>query len=517
MSGTDPRQRMEPRLIKEISKEISTEFTMLRIYLGFTEPQFARLKHAYPNMDDQIFALLNAWHDVVVGCGENPRHLLAAALHACENRYLAVSKLVTPKELDGLTCREREPQAETKKRIQQINFSVPGDSVGAGSVNNYGAHNAVNVFSGGTFINHGDLSLASDYSGVSRSSSADSFPLIQKYCQFKDPNVEMSDHEVSSKPNIRRLLEQHVSRSSSADSFLQNQKYGQLKKPFDDTMTQRMMGIYIRCMESVGPIMTHSRTCGTGFRVGSNYIMTAWHVITSILDPTQTGQLNGQNLQEAYISFSDPPTAPNVIIFTFKCIAYFHKDLDIAILEISDANQRLPVKLSLRKEDIPHLKHLSLIGFGHPKNPGKHFEYRCPIVYQQNQASLTAFVQKHRQDIINHLDVTFVGHWQSKGIDPGAVVDRGYQDADNKLLIHCFMEQGASGSPILACVDAAAGIVEVVGVLTHCIPDYFFCLNNEGKKWILEKEFRFEAGSRMKFIFQFLCSENPDLAQAIFS
>ena len=52
-------------------------------------------------MDDQIFTMLNAWHDVVVRCGENPHHLLAAALDESELRYLAVPKLVTPKELDG--------------------------------------------------------------------------------------------------------------------------------------------------------------------------------------------------------------------------------------------------------------------------------------------------------------------------------------------------------------------------------------------------------------------------------
>ena len=52
-------------------------------------------------MDDQIFNMLNEWHDVVVRCGENPRHLLAAALDESEYRLLAVNKLLTPKELDG--------------------------------------------------------------------------------------------------------------------------------------------------------------------------------------------------------------------------------------------------------------------------------------------------------------------------------------------------------------------------------------------------------------------------------
>ncbi|XP_052240102.1 uncharacterized protein LOC127850812 isoform X2 [Dreissena polymorpha] len=145
MSGMDLR-RMEPRLVKDISKEISTEFTMLRIYLDFTEAQFARLKHAYHNMDDQIFVMLNAWHDVVVRCGENPRHLLAAALDDCENRFLAVTKLVTPKELDELTPREREPREETKKLIKEINFTVPGDMAGTRPIFNVGAPNAVNVF-----------------------------------------------------------------------------------------------------------------------------------------------------------------------------------------------------------------------------------------------------------------------------------------------------------------------------------------------------------------------------------
>ncbi|KAH3711146.1 uncharacterized protein LOC127857537 [Dreissena polymorpha] len=474
MSGTDPRQRMEPRLIKEISKEISTEFSMLRIYLGFTEAQFARLKHAYRNMDDQIFAMLNAWHNVVVRCGENPRHLLAAALDDCENRYLAVTKLVTPTELDGLKRREREPCEETKKLIEEINFSVPGDMAGAGPIFNVGAPNSVNVFPGGNFTNHGELSLGSKYPGFSRSSGADSNP-----------------------------------------------KYGNFKKSYDDSLTQTMVGIYYNMMESVGAIIAHNgHVFGTGFRVGSKYIMTARHVISDILDPYRSGRITEQYLQDAYISFSDIPTVPSVVTYKLKQVCYSNEKLDIAIMEILNPDQRLPNKLPLRSDNLPDIEYVSLFGYGHPNNQGKHWEPRCPIIYPNFEClrSALAFKEQHHQYFIQNLDLDHVNRIRRQDKNPAAVVEKGYlgYDEQHKLLIHALLEDGASGSPMLACVNPAAGIVQVVGVFTHGIPEFYFCLNDTGKS-IIPNELRFEAGARMTFIFQDMCREHFSLAQDIFT
>ncbi|KAH3711193.1 uncharacterized protein LOC127857538 [Dreissena polymorpha] len=472
MSGMDPR-RMEPRLIKDISKEISTEFSMLRIYLGFTEAQFARLKHAYRNMDDQIFAMLNAWHDVVVRCGENPRRLLAAALDDCENRFLAVTKLVTPKELDGLKPREREPREETKKLIEEINFTVPGDMAGAGPIFNVGAPNAVNVFPGGSLSNHGKLSLGINYPGVSRSSGADSNP-----------------------------------------------KHGNFKKSNDDSLTQTMLGIYHNMMESVGAIMAHNYVFGTGFRVGSKYIMTAKHVITDILDPYRSGVITDQYMQDAHISFSDLPTVPSDLDYKFKQVCYFNEKLDIAILEILNPDQRLPNKLPLRRDNLPDIEYVSLFGYGHPNNPRKHWDQRCQIIYPNFEClrSALAFKEKRHQDLIQNLDRNYVVRLRSKNENPAAVVEKGYlgYDEPHKLLIHAFLEHGASGSPMLACVNPAAGIVQVVGVFTHGIPEFYFCLSDTGKS-IIPNEFRFEAGTRMTFIFQDMCREHVSLAQDIFT
>ena len=55
------------------------------------------------------------------------------------------------------------------------------------------------------------------------------------------------------------------------------------QKSNDDSLTQTMLGIYHNMMESLGAIMAHNHVFGTGFRVGSKYIMTAKHVITDIL------------------------------------------------------------------------------------------------------------------------------------------------------------------------------------------------------------------------------------------
>ncbi|KAH3795514.1 hypothetical protein DPMN_149069 [Dreissena polymorpha] len=308
--------------------------------------------------------------------------------------------------------------------------------------------------------------------------------------------------------------------SKSTHAFNPTPIFGHLKKPFFDAMTQEMMGIYYETMKSVGAILVGQTTIGTGFRVGSKYIMTAWHVVQQILDPMDTGTSDLDKLQNAYISFSDPAISNSVLKYKFKQIEFFDEKFDFAVLEILNPDQQLPEKLCLWEKELPQsLEHVSISGVG--KCNRKVFEYRCPIVDQHDQnlrSEIDIFFQKHCNVVIDNLDEKHIKKMRKKKIDPKAVVDQGYKGFDDKfkLLTHCSMGQGASGSPMIACLDPAAGTVKTVAMLTHGIPEFSFCMNDLATN-SMPNHLRFEAGLRTNFIFEKLSLEKLTLAEDLFS
>ena len=60
-------------------------------------------------------------------------------------------------------------------------------------------------------------------------------------------------------------------------------KDSHLKKPFDNTMTDHTVKKVNEAMNSVGALIRVNEAVGTVFRVGDKYVMTAWHVVKSIL------------------------------------------------------------------------------------------------------------------------------------------------------------------------------------------------------------------------------------------
>ncbi|KAH3778473.1 hypothetical protein DPMN_179932 [Dreissena polymorpha] len=271
---------------------------------------------------------------------------------------------------------------------------------------------------------------------------------------------------------------------------------GILKKEKDNTLSQSMMDIYCDVMLSVGAIIRSNEVVGTGFRVGKQYIVTARHVVMEIIDPRKCGAQIFSKLKEASIVFTDNPLDPSAMHYNFNAESfYFDKDLDFAILEIAHTDGMLPKKLTLRKEPFNRVDTVSLIGYGHPGNPNKHFENSCQII-DINSRAIDIAHTVFRQNI----DIFREGLLQTYD---RSMVDNGYQgyESQHLILMHCFMEHGASGSPILACVNPSAGIVEVVGVLTRGFPEFYFCLDKRHKNY-LPDNCRFEAGSRMESIHE---------------
>ncbi|KAH3778492.1 uncharacterized protein LOC127845056 [Dreissena polymorpha] len=285
---------------------------------------------------------------------------------------------------------------------------------------------------------------------------------------------------------------------------------GILKKEKDNTLSQCMMDIYRDKMLSVGAIVRSNEVVGTGFRVGKQCIVTALHVVMEIIDPRKCGEHNFSKLKKASIVFSDNPFDPSARHYNFSAESfYFYEDLDVAILEIPHPDGMLPKKLTLRKEPVDLVDTVSLIGYGHPGNSNKHFENSCQILYSNSHeinCAHTVFrknIDKFRTGLLRGYD--------------SSMVERGYQghDSPHLILMHCFMEHGASGSPILACVNPSEGIVEVVGVLTRGFPEFYFCLDKR-HKYYLPDNCRFEAGPRMTSIYERMTSQSNEIMADLF-
>ena len=56
-----------------------------------------------------------------------------------------------------------------------------------------------------------------------------------------------------------------------------------MKKSKDDTMSHPVVKQYNDIMESVGALVGYDQLIGTVFRVGTKYVMTAWHCIQAII------------------------------------------------------------------------------------------------------------------------------------------------------------------------------------------------------------------------------------------
>ncbi|WAR11981.1 hypothetical protein MAR_026161 [Mya arenaria] len=237
-------------------------------------------------------------------------------------------------------------------------------------------------------------------------------------------------------------------------------------------------------------------------------------------DPDKKGveDFSNLSLENTYVSFTDSPLEQG-IRYQLESYGYRDTEHDLAVLQIRNPDDHLPPPMLLRKEGIDplFLNFISIIGFGHPeqnRTNKKNFEYKCQLVTPNSNEMRSALVWLKNYEHIFKKDLYV------QGKDP-KYVELGYgnYDADFKILFHCFMEHGSSGSPIIRICPSAlntAASVEVVGVVTHGIPAFFFDLSTNGRILVPHNK-RFEAGSRMEHIFKQLHSTNYTLAAELFN
>ncbi|XP_053380796.1 uncharacterized protein LOC123549420 isoform X2 [Mercenaria mercenaria] len=468
---------MSEKEILDLSRQIGYEWEQLRIHLDFTEAQGHALKRAYDDdVQQRIHQMLKSWHDVVVECGENPKMLLAAAFVNASTNYAMAYKLV-PKEKFNENA---QAKPATVERIQQISFSKRGYDQGDGFYYHPGS---------GSSMPHGGPGSFNVYGG--------------------DVRVEGTVAIHSSHSN-QSYSETQAVQDSGASSMGSLKSAGQpFKKAVDDTLSQTMVLALHEQMKSVGVLISGGNLVGTVFRVGSRSVMTALHVINKIIDPSGTGAADVGQLEstDTYINFNESPLTPPMVPYRLMRNFIFSVDLDVAVLEISNPSN-LPMKLNLSKTE-SGVTNVSLIGYGHPGQIKKCLDPKCEIVHPNSHRILSAqaWLQQNRD--------YFKSALHGIGRDP-ALVDKGYQgyDQSSKLIFDCYMEHGASGAPALTNDNERS--VQVVGILTHGLPDFYFSLP-ELIKPQFPKNYRLEVGAKMKDIFDWINSQPEDIAKDLFN
>ncbi|XP_021339880.1 uncharacterized protein LOC110441101 [Mizuhopecten yessoensis] len=201
-----------------------------------------------------------------------------------------------------------------------------------------------------------------------------------------------------------------------------------LRKEMDNTHDARIIDVWTRARNAVGRI-TGPRSTGTGIRVGSKYILTAYHVAKDITKENRGDTEDWSKLgsNHVWIEFHFPKkTTVEKIHFKPERPVYDEK-LDFAILELQPGQSAIPQPI--RKFGKPdYSQSFALLGHpGKPKSEIMQFDSDIELF------DLNAGKNSNRRGYMIANDQEKSGY---KGIR-----DQG------KVLFDCWVQRGASGSP----------------------------------------------------------------------
>ncbi|XP_021371314.1 uncharacterized protein LOC110461906 isoform X2 [Mizuhopecten yessoensis] len=202
----------------------------------------------------------------------------------------------------------------------------------------------------------------------------------------------------------------------------------QFRKQMDNTHDARIIDVWTRARHAVGRIRG-SLSTGTGIRVGTKYILTAYHVAADITKQNKSDEVDWSKLdsEQVWIEFHFPKnSASHKFYFEPELIAG-DQDLDFALLELKPASFEIPKPLAkFRKPDNSQLFAL----LGHPAKPNSEimqFDSNIELF------DLDADENSNRRGYMMKDDKENSGY-------------EGIRDK-RKVLFDCWVQHGASGSP----------------------------------------------------------------------
>ena len=104
----------------ELSREVSFEWEIFAVLLGFSRYQIQTLKDSTQGIASRTFRLIYSWYDAVKHCDENCRHLAKAFMGIGDN--LTASIIVGGDGSLLSEIRNMEMRPATEEKVLEIKF-----------------------------------------------------------------------------------------------------------------------------------------------------------------------------------------------------------------------------------------------------------------------------------------------------------------------------------------------------------------------------------------------------------
>ncbi|XP_069115263.1 uncharacterized protein [Argopecten irradians] len=204
----------------------------------------------------------------------------------------------------------------------------------------------------------------------------------------------------------------------------------QFRKQVDNTHDARILDVWLRARESIGHIQ--GRKGGTGFRVGEDYIMTAYHVAAGLAKEHDSDDEDWSLLdaEDVFIEFKFPKQYVGEKFQLQPELIQGDEKLDYAILKLKPREtHQLQIPKPFTRFKKIYDEQFSLFGF--PEKPDdKIMQFDSDIVlfnlYADDNASRRGYMMEDNGN-----------------------VKRGYAGIgdEGKVLFDCWVQHGASGAP----------------------------------------------------------------------
>ncbi|XP_033758811.1 uncharacterized protein LOC117341087 isoform X2 [Pecten maximus] len=232
---------------------------------------------------------------------------------------------------------------------------------------------------------------------------------------------------------------------------------GALRKPINDTHDARIVHTWKKAMDAVGFIEGPCCT-GTGFRVGKDKILTAYHVAEGITRKEKHSEPDRSLLEtdDVCIKFNFLKGSDNLPTFYFEDELWGDKEMDFAVLQLRVKDKTTG---ACYPEGIKRFKHASpkntFALLGHPDGKPMQWDPNVRIL-ESNEG------EKRLKEMKTY--------WSSKPIGQ----KWGYPDSreERNVLFDCWVQHGASGSPGIEM--ASDGEPACSLMLIHGYPDFVF-------------------------------------------
>lgn len=256
---------------------------------------------------------------------------------------------------------------------------------------------------------------------------------------------------------------------------------------------------------SVGLIRIKDRLSGTGFRVGSKYVATCYHIIKEIIT-VSPHFIDSDQLSMEFGKYKNAGTGitdQNQVFGFERTIAYTNEEYDFVVLELKgpNTNTELPPPLTCFGGLIDSEIHL----LGHPGGEQM----------KEDSEVFPVWSPKHDVKIISQIKK--LGFWSLTNLPEvnSEPVDY-YSDLlklPRKILFHTTFDEGSSGSPGFEIKDNNAWVILM---LSGGAPGCFYKDNFNRKRWPLEDNQKVEYGYAMVDIYEKMIISKKELALDIF-